>query len=137
MYYENVKMAVPERRMSRRFPLNFGIRYMYSNRRWNVETYAGVIRDMSSSGLRFLAESHVEVGRRLEVAIQWPALLDGTVPMQMVVTGIVVWSEGNEVALRMQRHEFRTRSTEPAEGERLHPEFRSLQSSEALLDSRQ
>ena len=70
----------------------------------------GNMIDLSSSGLRFAAPGPLEPGRKLAVAIDWPVLLDGRVQLQLIVTGVVVWSRGTETALRIQRHGFRTRS---------------------------
>jgi hypothetical protein len=42
------------------------------------------------------------------VAIDWPVLLDGGVPLQLIAAGVVVWSKGTETAMRIQRHELRT-----------------------------
>jgi hypothetical protein len=46
---------------------------------------------------------------RLDVSVDWPALLEGGIPLQLIATGVVVWTRGTETALRIQRHEFRTR----------------------------
>ena len=100
----------PERRASVRFPLTLDVRYSVSHRRAPVETSSGQLIDLSSSGLRFLAQGHVEPGLRLDVSIDWPVLLDGRVQLQLIVTGVVVWSSGTEITLQIQRHDFRTRS---------------------------
>ena len=52
----------------------------------------------------------LEPGLKLDVAIDWPVLLDGRVQLQLTVTGVVVWSSGTETALQIQQHDFRTRS---------------------------
>ena len=65
---------------------------------------------LSSSGLRFATQGPLEPGLKLDVAINWPVLLDGRVQLQLIVTGVVVWSSGTETALQIQRHDFRTRS---------------------------
>ena len=103
------KAAWPDRRASVRFPLTLDVRYSVSHRRAPVETGSGQIIDLSSSGLRFAAQGPLEPGLKLDVAIIWPVLLDEHVQLQLVVTGVVVWSNGTETALRIQRHDFRTR----------------------------
>jgi PilZ domain len=100
----------PERRASVRFPLTLEARYSVSHCRAPVETGSGQIIDLSSSGLRFAAQGPLEPGLKLDVAINWPVLLDGRVQLQLIVAGVVVWSSGTETALQIQRHEFRTRS---------------------------
>jgi hypothetical protein len=74
-----------------------------------METGCGRTIDLSSSGLRFAAQRPLEPGLRLDVAIEWPVLLDGGVHLQLIAAGVVVWSQGAETALRIQRHELRTR----------------------------
>ena len=102
------KAAWPDRRASIRFPVTLDIRYSVSHR--PAETGSGQIIDLSSSGLRFAAQGPLEPGLKLDVAILWPVLLDEHVQLQLVVTGVVVWSSETEIALRIQRHDFRTRS---------------------------
>jgi c-di-GMP-binding flagellar brake protein YcgR len=99
-----------ERRASVRFPLTLDVRYSVSHRRAPVEAGSGQIIDLSSSGLRFAAQGPLEPGLKLDVAIDWPILLDGRVQLQLIVTGVVVWSSGTETALQIQQHDFRTRS---------------------------
>jgi hypothetical protein len=104
------KDAGPDRRASVRFPLTLDVRYSVSHRRAPLETGSGQIIDLSSSGLRFAAQGPMEPGLKLDVAINWPVLLDGRVQLQLIVTGVVVWSSGTDTALQIQRHDFRTRS---------------------------
>jgi c-di-GMP-binding flagellar brake protein YcgR len=101
--------ASSERRASTRFSLNLEVRYTVSGSRGPVETGSGRTIDLSNSGLRFAAPRPLEPGLRLDVAIEWPVLLDGGVHLQLIAAGVVVWSKGAETALRIQRHELRTR----------------------------
>jgi hypothetical protein len=103
------KDAGPDRRASVRFPLTLDVRYSVSHRRAPVETGSDQIIDLSSSGLRRAAQG-LEPGLKLDVAVNWPVLLDGRVQLQLILTGTVVWSSETEIALRIQRHDFRTRS---------------------------
>jgi c-di-GMP-binding flagellar brake protein YcgR len=102
----------PDRRVSVRFPLTLDVRYSVSHRGASVEKGSGQTIDLSSSGLRFATQGPLEPGLRLGVAITWPVLLDGRVQLQLIVTGVVVWSSGTETALKIQRHDFRTRRLE-------------------------
>ena len=99
----------PERRASARFPLTLEVRFSVSHQGGPVETGSGCMIDMSSSGLRFTADRPLLAGLRLDVSIDWPALLEGGIQLQLIATGVVVWTMGTETALRIQRHEFRTR----------------------------
>jgi DNA-binding response OmpR family regulator len=95
-----------ERRARIRFPLPLEVRYSVSHRGAPVETGSGQIIDLGSSGLRFVGKRPLEPGLKLDVAINWPVLLDRRVQLQLIVTGVVVWSSGTETALRIRRHGF-------------------------------
>ena len=98
-----------ERRASTRFPLNLEVRYTVAGCRAPFETGSGRTIDVSSSGLSFSADRPLPTGVKLDVSIDWPALLDGGVQLQLVASGVVVRSSGAVIALRIERHEFRTR----------------------------
>jgi hypothetical protein len=78
-----------------------------------AEIGSGRTIDMSSSGLSFTADTPLSIGQRLHMSIDWPVLLDGGVQLQLVASGVVVRTDGAVTALRMDRHEFRTRRAGP------------------------
>jgi c-di-GMP-binding flagellar brake protein YcgR len=98
-----------DRRASVRYPLTLDVRYAVSRRQAPVETGVGQLIDLSSSGLRFVAQGPLEPGLKLDIAIDWPVLLDERVHLQLTATGVVVRSRGTEVALQIQSHDFKTR----------------------------
>ena len=98
-----------ERRASARFPLTLEIRYSVSHHGGPPEIGSGRIIDLSNSGLRFTADRPWLVGLRLDVSIDWPVRLGGGVQLQLMATGVVVWTSGTQTALRVHRHEFKTR----------------------------
>lgn len=67
--------------------------------------------DFSSRGLRFHTMGSLLSGQRLEIGIQWPALLSGTCPLKLVTLGRVLRVDGNYVAVRIQKYGFHTRRT--------------------------
>jgi hypothetical protein len=85
------------------------VRYSVVGHRGPVETGFGRTIDMSSSGVSFTADRPLLVGQKLDVSIDWPARLDDDVQLQVVVSGVVVRATGAVIALRIERHEFRTR----------------------------
>ena len=97
-----------ERRTSIRFPVTVGVRYSVSHLCAGVTTSSGQIIDLSSSGLRFAAQALLEPGLKLDVSINWPALPDGRVRLQLIASGVVVWSDGTETGMRIQQHDFKT-----------------------------
>jgi hypothetical protein len=64
--------------------------------------------DMSSCGFLIASEHKVSVGVRLEVAVEWPALLDGSIDLVLVASGQVVRARESIFALEFSRYEFRT-----------------------------
>ena len=98
-----------ERRASTRFPVKLAVSYAVSGRRLPGETGSGSTIDLSSSGLSFTADKRLLLGQRLDVSIDWPALLDGGVQLQLVISGVVVRTDETITALQIQRHEFKTR----------------------------
>ena len=102
-----------DRRANLRYPLILEVRYSVSRRRSTIDAGVGQLIDLSSSGLRFVAQSVLKPRLKLDIAIDWPVLLDGRVQLQLIVTGVVVWSSATETALKIEQHDFRTRSVRP------------------------
>ena len=101
--------ASPERRASTRFGLRLEISYAVVNRHAIVRTGSGRTIDLSSSGLSFTTDQPPLPGQKLEISIDWPVLLDGAIRLQLVMSGVVVRTTNAATALRINRHEFRTR----------------------------
>ena len=98
-----------DRRASVRFPVNLEVQYSVAGRRGPVETGFGRTIDVSSSGLSFTADRPLSIGQKLDLSIDWPVVLDRGVQLQVFVAGVVVRTTGAVTALRIERHEFRTR----------------------------
>jgi hypothetical protein len=102
-----------ERRRGIRFPMDMDVRYSVVGNRRPAEIGSGRTIDMSSSGLSFTADTPLSIGQGLEVSIDWPVLLDGGVQLQIVASGVVVRTTGAVTAIRIERHDFRTRRAGP------------------------
>jgi len=87
------------------------LRYTVLHLGGRTETGLGQTADLSSSGLRLVADRPLEPGRRVELAISWPLVLESGVQLQLAGSGTVVWSNGTEAGLHLEHHEFRTRGT--------------------------
>jgi hypothetical protein len=98
-----------ERRVVPRYPVILEIDYWIPGRGKVGEACVGHTIDVSSAGLRFVAQKALQTGLRIELSIAWPVMLHGGVRMQLVVSGRVVRSENNLTAVKILRHEFRTR----------------------------
>ena len=66
--------------------------------------------DASSNGILLESEHELRVGDPLELLVDWPAQLDGLVPLQLVTAGCVVRVSGARAAVSIERYEFRTKS---------------------------
>ena len=91
-----------------RFPVDEEVKYRVIHKAARI-TGAGRTLNMASGGLLFTTEEKLPLGRTVEVAVNWPARLDGTCPLKFVATGRVVRSELDRAAVRIERYEFRTR----------------------------
>jgi hypothetical protein len=98
-----------ERRESSRFPLQENVQYRLVNSRDQNGVGSGRTLDMSSSGISFTTEAPLPPGCLLELAVDWPARLDGTCPLRLVAVGRVVRASRASAAVRIVRYEFRTR----------------------------
>jgi hypothetical protein len=97
-----------ERRSSGRFPIHQEVRYSLLEEKGRVEGGLGRTIDMSSRGILFTTIDPLHTGRRIEVAVNWPARLDGTCRLKLVAMGRVVRSEGQRAAIVIEQYEFRT-----------------------------
>jgi hypothetical protein len=97
-----------ERRDNRRYGLILDLKWRLVRRRKVLETGSGRTLDLSSGGILFEAGRQLPLGLQVEMSIAWPALLHDIAPMQLVVAGRIIRSEGVRVAIQMTQHEFRT-----------------------------
>jgi len=76
-----------------------------------VATGTGRTVDISASGACLIADGPLQRGDRIEVAVEWPPMLDGQVPLKLVTLSKVVWVKADHVGLWFLRHELKTRGT--------------------------
>ena len=97
-----------ERRTSDRFPIEREMRFKMLSKRLADEAGSGTTVNMSSGGVLFQTDKTLIPGKRLEMAISWPAQLDNRCAMKLIARGRVVRSEGGMTAVEIQQYEFRT-----------------------------
>ena len=102
-----ISKSVIERRSKARFPVKLTVRYRTVSRHHSVNG-VGQTLNMSSGGLLVSAQHEVSAGSRLEVNVEWPLLLDGAVPLQLVAHGKVVRCGGSLFAISFAQYQFRT-----------------------------
>jgi hypothetical protein len=105
--------ALADRRHSDRFPIEREVRYKVLNKRSSEEIGDGKTINISSSGVLFTVEHMLLPGRRMELAISWPAQLNNKTALKLVARGRVVRFEGGCAAIEIQQYEFRTQSSQP------------------------
>ncbi len=107
MFQPVVPQDSTERRVRVRFPVKMLVHYRTLDRQDPVSG-RGLLVNMSSGGVLVATEQELTAGRGVEVSIQWPFLLDGRVPLQLVAAGKVVRADTSSFALLFKGHEFRT-----------------------------
>ena len=101
--------AINERRGNSRFPIQEDVHYRILGARSDPAAGAGQTLNISSSGILFKAQAPLAPGKHLEISINWPAQLDGKCALKLVARGWVKRCRGTQVALEIEKYEFRTR----------------------------
>jgi len=96
-----------ERRIPGRFPIERELRFRVTNKRDEL-VGSGRTVNMSSKGLLFRTEQRLLAGKRVELAISWPAQLDQKCGLKLVARGKVVRTEPGMAAVSIDQYEFRT-----------------------------
>lgn len=97
-----------ERRKRQRFDIQCDLRYRLLDSRRHLPQQNGKTINISSKGVLFEAPSELPVGKRVELMIAWPAMLNEKCRLKMVAVGRIVRAESGRVAAVIQKHEFRT-----------------------------
>jgi hypothetical protein len=111
-----------DRRHSDRFPIERDVRYKLLNKRTGEESGDGKTVNISSTGILFTSQHVLLPGRRLEIAVSWPAQLNNKCALKLVARGRVVRFEEGLAAIEILQYEFRTTQSPapiPQQGPRL------------------
>ena len=107
--------AIPDERRSKiRYPLDLIIRFRLLSA---SSGFSGVGRtvNLSSGGIlvsqQGFSQREIREGTLLEMSIEWPSLLDGRIPLQLLAVDRVVRRGASVFAARFERHQFHTRSS--------------------------
>lgn len=100
-----------DRRRDKRYETELDLRWKLIRRRRVLESGEGRTLDLSSGGILFDAGRPLPAGLNVELSIAWPVLLHAVAPLQLMVYGKIVRSDGRRTAVRMVQHEFRTAGT--------------------------
>ena len=102
-----------DRRAADRFPIEREVKFRVLTRKNGEEAGSGKTVNMSSNGVLFTTDQTLLPGRRIEVAISWPAQLNSKVALKLVAKGRIVRFEPGMAAIEIQQYEFRTQATSP------------------------
>ncbi len=89
------------------YPIRLELRYKIrdDSRRVGV----GQTERIGSRQLTFTADQPMQPRTMLEISISWPALLNHSVPLKLVLEGTVARQEGSIITVRVLKYQFRTR----------------------------
>ena len=108
MQVQVIERTTPlERRSKIRYPVSLNVKYRTVGRS-NRISGVGRTMNMSSGGLLIAADQRTELGAKIELNVEWPSLLDGTIPLQLVAVGRVVRCLESGFALSFTQYQFRT-----------------------------
>jgi hypothetical protein len=102
--------AQVERRSKMRFPIALGVRFVAP---MSLLAATGRTVNLSSSGALIAGQQQTSVGEQIHLFVDWPVMLNGATPLQLVAVGYVVRSDAGVFALSLERYEFRTTKKQP------------------------
>jgi len=97
-----------DRRVHIRFPSQHVVRYKFLYGEHLAEVGEGHTLNMSSKGVAFTTETMLAPGLPLELSVDWPALLNGSVSLKLMLYGIVLRSDQQAAVMSITRSEYRT-----------------------------
>jgi hypothetical protein len=85
-----------------RFPISTPVKYI-------VEKVAGegVTCNVGSDGLLMKTTCVFPQGRLIELSLDWPAMLDGRLPLRLDIFGKILWSNVRGTAVAILGYEYR------------------------------
>ena len=93
----------------RRFPIREEVRYRIEKKNHST-VGSGETIDIASTEVSFTTTKQLPLGEKVEVAVNWPVLLNNDCALRLIASGRIVESRENFAALRIERYEFRTRA---------------------------
>lgn len=98
-----------ERRVKARYPVELKVRYQVLGAS-SLSDGVGQTVNMSSSGMLLTGAMDLPEGARLKLFVEWPSLLNGTTPLQLITVGTVVRSAPSGTSVVFESYQFRTMS---------------------------
>jgi len=102
-------MDARERRVKTRYPIELKVRYQATGTAGPANGVGQTV-NMSSSGMFLACSSHIVEGSRIKLFVEWPSLLNGTTPLQLITVGTVVRCAREGISVAFEGYQFRTMS---------------------------
>jgi hypothetical protein len=96
-----------EQRDPAHFPIERELRFRIAGKLGEAAG-SGMTIDIGSKRIVFRTDQKLPTGKRLDMAISWPAQLDQRCALKLLASGRVVRADSGLVAVSIERYEFRT-----------------------------
>ena|ERR1035437_1845228 len=96
-----------EQKSPAHFPIERELRFRLAGKRDEMAG-SGKTIDIGSKRILFRTEKTPVSGKRVEIAISWPAQLDQKCALKLVAQGRIEHAESGVVAVSIEHYEFRT-----------------------------
>jgi PilZ domain len=100
--------SATEHRQHTRYPIVLAAEFTLPRRGEITRRGVGTTLDISSGGLLLACKNNLLPGRKIELSIQWPFLLDGVRPLKLRIAGRIVRANQMVIGVQFSCYEFRT-----------------------------
>jgi len=97
-----------DQRLHQRYPITLKVEYKLLKKGRVARLGSGRTMNISSGGIYFEADESLPSRGRIELAMEWPFLLEGVCALKLVMRGRIVRTDDKGVAVHIAQHEFRT-----------------------------
>lgn len=105
------KTKLAEHRSHVRFPIRLRVEFIVGRGSLVFQRGFGRTVNISSTGVFVETKTALPANGSVKLLVNWPALLDGTHPLKLVLWGRIVRADGKGVGIKFTQHEFRTAPT--------------------------
>jgi hypothetical protein len=109
------KARAAERRANRRYPITLQLQYKLIRKGRVQRLGLGRTINISSHGVLFETDDAVPTSGQMELAMNWPFLLQGSRALKLIMRGRILRMQEKTVALKMEFREFRTAGRSPVQ----------------------
>jgi len=94
-------------RLHPRYAITLDVEYTLKSKGRVLHGFGQTV-NISSGGILLAVANSLPIGGLIELAVNWPYLLDGSCPLKLKIRGRIVRSDAKEIAVQIEKHEFRT-----------------------------